>query len=97
MIVSAMVKNKSIVIIIPITKLEIVLKPIKVAIDSKMKGKTATRKIIIDEKYHNNEYLIGILPFLSTNVVTIIKITEKSINTILNVNDIICTSLCQPL
>ena len=94
--VSDIVKNNKIPIIIPIIRFEIVLKPSILATCSKVKGKTATINMIKEEKYHNNEYLIGILPFLNTTVVIIARMAEKIIKLILNLKDIIYTSLFQP-
>ena len=62
-----------------------------------IKGKTERTNIIKDEKYHNNEYFIGILPFFTTTVVASAKTTEKISKSILKETDIIYTSLFLPL
>ena len=72
-----MVKNNKIPIIIAVIKFDNVIYLIMLAHHSIVKGNTATKNIIIEEKYHNNEYLIGILPFLKTPVVIIDNITSE--------------------
>lgn len=64
------VKNNNIPIITEVIKSDNVIKPNNSVTHSIIKGKTARINIIKDEKYHNNEYLIGILPLLTITVVT---------------------------
>ena len=87
------VKNNNIPIIIEVIKLDNVIKPNNFATHSIIKGKTARINIIKDEKYHNNYYLIGILPLLTTTVVAKAKTIEKTSKSILKETDIIYTSL----
>ena len=67
--VNDIVKNNKRAIKIPTIRLEIVVKPKRLATKSRTCGTKATMRTINEHKYHNKEYFTGMRPFFTTIVV----------------------------
>ena len=92
MIVRDMVRKMRRAKIIPITKLDKVWKPSRLANSSRGLEKTATKRMTKEIRYQSSEYLAEIRPFFRINVVIINRKILKMMRKMMSSNDIFDTS-----